>query len=36
MTWGTYYFFYECPQCGAEGEPSEIGKEIEIESLEFA
>ncbi len=16
MTWGTYYFFYECPQCG--------------------
>lgn len=29
-------FHYECPKCGAEGEPSEIGKEMEIESVEFA
>jgi hydrogenase nickel incorporation protein HypA/HybF len=28
-------FHYECPKCGTEGEPSDIGKEMEIESLEF-
>lgn len=29
-------FRYECPQCGTEGEPSGIGKEMEIEGLTFA
>ena len=29
-------FRYECPQCGAEGEPSEIGREMEIEGFTFA
>jgi hydrogenase nickel incorporation protein HypA/HybF len=25
---------YECPACGTEGEPSKVGTEIEIESIE--
>lgn len=29
-------FHYNCPDCGTEGEPSEIGKEMEIERVEFA
>lgn len=27
-------FHFECPHCGTEGEPSEIGKEMAIESVE--
>lgn len=27
-------FSYACPVCGTEGEPSEIGKEIMVESIE--
>ena len=27
-------FRFECPHCGTEGEPSEIGKEMAIESIE--
>lgn len=26
-------FSYSCPQCGTEGEPSEIGKEVIVESI---
>lgn len=29
-------FHYECPKCGTEGEPSKIGKEMEIEGLIFS
>lgn len=29
-------FHYECPKCGTEGEPTQIGKEMEIEGIEFA
>lgn len=28
-------FHFECPKCGTEGEPSEIGKEVKIESIEL-
>ena len=27
-------FHFECPHCGTEGEPSEVGKEMAIESIE--
>ncbi len=27
-------FHFECPHCGTEGEPSEIGKEMAIDSIE--
>lgn len=27
-------FHFECPHCGTEGEPSEIGKEMAIDSVE--
>jgi hydrogenase nickel incorporation protein HypA/HybF len=27
-------FSFVCPQCGGEGEPSEIGKEFYVESIE--
>lgn len=27
-------FHYECPHCGTEGEPTDIGREMAIESVE--
>ena len=29
-------FKYDCPHCGTPGEPSEVGKEMAIESIETA
>lgn len=28
-------FHFECPKCGTQGEPSEIGREVKIESIEM-
>lgn len=28
-------FEYNCPKCETEGEPTERGKEVEVESIEF-
>lgn len=28
-------FEYNCPKCGVEGEPTEFGKEVEVEGFEF-
>lgn len=29
-------FHYECPKCGTPGEPTDIGKEMDIEGFTFA
>ncbi len=34
LTYERKPFSFACPQCGADGEPTEIGKEFYIESIE--